>query len=108
QSGMVQHASGIDYLIGVDGGGSGTRAVAARRAGGAIVGAGKAGPSALGQGIDQAWCHVEQAIRGAFAAGSVAVPDRSRCVLAVGLSGVSHGPWRDAFLAADPGYARLV
>ena len=28
-------------------------------------------------------------------------------MLAAGLSGVSHGPWRDAFLARDPGFAAL-
>ena len=35
------------------------------------------------------------------------MPQRRRCALGAGLSGVSHGPWRDAFLAADLGFAAL-
>jgi glucosamine kinase len=95
-----------DYLIGVDGGGSGTRAVV-QRVRGEVVGSATAGPSALGQGIPQAWDNVLAAVRAAFAAAGLAVPPWSRCILAVGLSGVSHGPWREALLARDPGFARL-
>jgi glucosamine kinase len=94
------------YLIGVDGGGSGTRAVVERRDG-TRVGSGRAGPSALGQGVGQAWRHVEQAIREAFGAGGLPVPAWRHCALAAALSGVSHEPWRDAFLAAEPGFALL-
>ena len=96
----------VDYLIGVDGGGSGTRAVV-QRVRGEVLGTGAAGPSALGQGIAQAWDNVLAAIRVAFEAAGLSVPPWSRCVLAVGLSGVSHGPWREAFVARDPGFARL-
>lgn len=95
-----------DYLIGVDGGGSGTRAVI-QRVRGEVVGSGAAGPSALGQGVPQAWDNVLAAVRAGFAAAGVPPPAWSRCILAVGLSGVSHSPWRDAFLARDPGFARL-
>lgn len=96
-----------EYLIGVDGGGSGTRALVHRLTG-EVVGAGVAGPSALGQGIPQAWGNVLAAVRRAFEAGGVAVPPWRRCVLAAGLSGVSHAAWRDAFVGADPGFARLA
>ena len=96
----------VDYLIGVDGGGSGTRALLHPvRGEGARTG--NAGPSALQQGIPQAWENVLLAVRRAFAAAGLAVPAWDRCILAAGLSGVSHGPWRDAFVAADPGFARL-
>lgn len=97
---------GIDYLLGVDGGGTATRAVLARR-GGAVLGRGQAGPSALGQGIAQAWRHVELAIRRAFEAAHLAVPSWSLCALGAGLSGVSYGPWRDSFLRANIGFAHL-
>lgn len=97
----------VDYLIGVDGGGSGTRALI-HRLDGQPVGTGSAGPSALGQGISQAWDNVLAAVRRGFEAGGVAVPPWSRCALAAGLSGVSHAPWRDEFLARDPGFARLA
>jgi len=96
----------VDYLIGVDGGGSGTRALIHRNRG-EVVAAGSAGPSALQQGIPQAWDNVLAAIRDAFEMGGIALPAWPRCVLAAGLSGISHGPWREAFLAADPGFARI-
>ncbi len=96
----------VDYLIGVDGGGSGTRALIHRSHGG-VVATGSAGPSALQQGIPQAWQHVLAAIRDGFATAGLAAPCWARCALAAGLSGVSHGPWRSAFLAGDPGFAQL-
>ena len=95
----------VDYLIGVDGGGSGTRALV-HRSRGDVVATGKAGPSALQQGIPQAWANVLAAIREGFAAAGLAAPPWRKCVLAAGLSGVSHAPWREAFLAGDPGFAR--
>jgi glucosamine kinase len=96
----------ISYLIGVDGGGSGTRALVQPIHGGEAA-TGAAGPSALQQGIPQAWDNVLAAIRHAFASARLPVPPWQRCVLAAGLSGVSHGPWREAFLARDPGFAAL-
>ena len=59
-------SASIAYQIGIDGGGTGTRArlVSAQ---GAVLGFGASGPSALGQGVDQAWEHVTQAIDAAFA-----------------------------------------
>lgn len=95
-----------EYLVGVDGGGSGTRALV-RPVQGGPTGTGTAGPSALQQGIPQAWDNILLAIRRAFEAAGLPVPGWDRCVLAVGLSGVSHAPWRDAFLVRDPGFARL-
>ena len=96
----------VNYLIGVDGGGSGTRALV-HSVHGEVVGTGAAGPSALQQGIPQAWDNVQAAVRRAFEAAGRPVPAWQRCVLAAGLSGVSHPPWRDAFLARDPGFAAL-
>jgi glucosamine kinase len=97
----------VDYLIGVDGGGSGTRALI-HSIHGERVGTGDAGPSALQQGVPQAWDHVLQAVRGGFAAAGVPVPAWQRCALAAGLSGVSHPPWRQAFLGRDPGFGLLA
>jgi glucosamine kinase len=96
----------VDYLIGVDGGGSGTRVLVQRNAG-ALVGSGEAGPSALGQGVAKAWRNIEIAVRAAFDQAGLAQPQWARCALAAGLSGVSHAPLREQFLAADPGLARL-
>lgn len=97
----------IEYLIGVDGGGTGTRALVSRRAGPAI-GQGEAGPSALGQGIVPAWQQVELAVSRAFEAASLSRPPHAQCALGAGLSGMSNAPWRDDFLSRNPGYARLL
>jgi glucosamine kinase len=97
----------LEYLIGVDGGGSGTRAVV-QRGNGAPVGTGQAGPSALGQGTAQAWRHIESAIREAFETAGLATPAWSRCGLGAGLSGVSHPPLRARFLADEPGFGRIA
>jgi glucosamine kinase len=97
----------IAYLLGIDGGGTSTRALLARTDG-PVIGQGTAGPSALGQGIAQAWRNVELAVRNAFQHAQLPLASRSECAIAAGLSGVSNVPWREAFIAADPGYAHLT
>lgn len=97
----------IDYLIGVDGGGTGTRVRVARcnsmaRANGA------AGPSALGQGIESAWVNILQAIHVAFESCAWPIPHWSQCVLAAGLSGYGHQPWRESFVALNPGFSAVL
>jgi len=54
----------IDYLIGVDGGGTGTRVRIARRTSGGTVelAQGASGPSGLGLGIARAWAAIHDAI----------------------------------------------
>lgn len=74
---------------------------------GEAVASGSAGPSALGQGVPQAWQNILDAVRAAFASARRPVPRWERCVLVAGLSGASHAPWREAFLACDPGFAAL-
>lgn len=96
----------VEFLVGIDGGGTSTRALLERRGGG-VIGRGGAGPSALGQGIAQAWHNVELAIRHAFQSASLPVARRGQCAIAACLSGVSNVPWREAFVAADPGYAHV-
>jgi len=96
-----------EFLVGVDGGGTATRALVARR-GEPVIGQGHAGPSALGQGIDAAWVQVQLAISNAFDSAGIAVPSWSRCALGAGLSGVSNRPWRDEFVAKNVGFAELV
>jgi glucosamine kinase len=97
----------VEFLIGVDGGGTATRALVARRAG-PVLGQGQAGPSALGQGIAKAWTQIERAVSHAFDHAGLPVPSWDRCVLAAGLSGVSNRPWRDEFVARNAGFAVLV
>jgi glucosamine kinase len=96
----------VEFVLGIDGGGSGTRAWVAR-AEGPLLGRGDAGPSALGQGIAQAWRNVELAMRHAFDDADVPWPGWDKCAAVCALSGVSNPPWREAFLAGDRGFARL-
>jgi glucosamine kinase len=97
----------IKYLLGVDGGGTGTRILLATR-GGAILAQASAGPSALGQGVDTAWRNILSGVQEAFQLAALAVPDWSECALGAGLSGVHHQPWCDAFVATHPGFARIA
>lgn len=93
------------FLVGVDGGGSGTRLVLADGQG-RLLGRGAAGPSGLALGSATAWREIGQALAAAGrAAGMLALP--ADCALGAGLAGVNHPDWQAAFVAADPGYARV-
>lgn len=97
----------IDYLIGVDGGGTKTRVRLAGRDG-AELAAGASGPSGLGHGIGNAWLAVDAAVAQAFAAIGIAAIPRQACGIGLGLAGVHNKEWAAAFSAANPGYAALV
>lgn len=97
----------VEFLVGVDGGGTATRALVARRDG-RVLGQGHAGPSALGQGIDRAWVQIQLAVAAAFESAGLATPSWERCALGAGLSGVSNRPWRDEFVARNIGFATLI
>lgn len=92
----------VRHWVGIDGGGTRTRAWVAG-ADGTVIGRGEAGASALGQGAEQAWRHIAEAV--AVAAPGVAL---STCALGLGLSGTGVPAQLQAFLAADPGVARLT
>jgi glucosamine kinase len=96
----------IEYLIGVDGGGTGTR-VRLARADGSEVAQGAGGPSGLSLGVAQAWVSIEAAIAQAFAASGAARPAPASMAIGLGLAGVHNPQWAAQFLAADPGYAAL-
>ena len=92
------------YLAGVDGGGTGTR-VRLQHPRGHTLGQGEAGPSGLGQGIDQAWRHVLQALTSAFHHAGLPVAAPPDIALGLGLAGAGVPAPRAAFLQADPGFA---
>ncbi|TQK10411.1 BadF/BadG/BcrA/BcrD ATPase family protein [Herbaspirillum sp. SJZ107] len=100
----------IDYLIGVDGGGTGTRVRVARtaRAGGGEVARGTGGPSGLALGVANAWNAIQAAVAAAFAEAGIAQPPLARIAIGLGLAGVHNKRWAAEFVAADPGYAALV
>ena len=97
----------ISHLIGVDGGGTGTRVLVADRRG-VVLAAASAGPSALGQGVASAWKSILSAIKTAFQDLRQETPVWYQCALGAGLSGVNHQPWREQFLALNPGFARIA
>lgn len=97
--------SGDIYLIGIDGGGTGTRAVVAARDG-RVLAHGSAGPSGLALGVAPAWAALEAACRAAFAQAGLAFAWRA-CALGCGLAGVNQRDWLAAFLAQAPGPAAL-
>lgn len=95
------------YVAGVDGGGTGTR-VRLQNRDGAMLGQGEAGPSGLGQGIEQAWRHVLQALSAAFQGAGLPATPPSDIALGLGLAGAGVPAQRAAFLQADPGFALCV
>jgi glucosamine kinase len=116
----------IDYLIGVDGGGTGTRVriaaysasqAAVKAAGKAVgdgarpiaeLGQGSGGPSGLGLGIGRAWSAIGEAIDDAFADAGIARPGVEHLAIGLGLAGVHNKLWAQEFTAANPGYPALV
>ncbi|WP_027210670.1 BadF/BadG/BcrA/BcrD ATPase family protein [Burkholderia sp. WSM2232] len=94
------------FLIGVDGGGTGTRIVLADAQGRELAQA-NSGPSGLGLGVERAWQAIAAGCADAF--GRVgATFDWSRCVLGCGLAGVNNRDWLSAFRAQAPSVAGLA
>jgi glucosamine kinase len=100
-------APAIAYLIGVDGGGTGTRVVLADPDGKPLA-RGIAGPSALAHGRQQAWDAILLAIDDAFAQANLALPALSVIAIACGLSGVNNAQWAAELKALNPGFALLL
>jgi len=99
----------ISYLIGVDGGGSGTRVRLARATDGlTTIAEGASGPSALSLGIAPAWAAIGAAIVQAFAQAGVAQPPLVELGIGLGMAGVHNPRWAREFLDADPGYAAIA
>jgi glucosamine kinase len=98
--------SSIDFLLGVDGGGTGTRVRLARPDGTGLA-QGSSGPSGLGLGIARAWDAVQQAAGAAFAAAGIEQPPLARIAIGLGLAGVHNRQWAAEFVAANPGYAAI-
>ena len=97
------------YRVGIDGGGSGTRARLVD-AEGHCLGEGHSGASGLAQGIAQAWRHVEEALQQAVQASGLSgpgAPSRANTGLGLGLAGANNALLRAQFLQANPGYPEL-
>jgi len=100
-------APAVQYLVGVDGGGTGTRLRLCELSG-RLLGQDETGPSALGQGAEQAWRHIQLALQGAAAQAGLEDLDLGRCAIGLGLSGTGVQAQVDAFQALSPAYALVA
>ena len=97
----------VRYLVGVDGGGTGTR-VKLADAGGRVLAQGEAGPSALGQGVAQAWRHIQEALARAVEQAGLPGLQLAECALAAGLSGANVLADAQEFITTQPGLAAVL
>ena len=103
----MNHWAEVRYFIAVDGGGTATRA-RLTRTGGEVIGFAESGPSALGQGIDQAWSNVSAAIEGAFHSASLEDWQPDECAVGLGLSGAIVASQSREFLRAARRFVHLA
>jgi glucosamine kinase len=102
-----QALAGLRFLLGVDGGGTGTRVRLADREG-RLLGQGEAGPSALLASLPVAWRHIQQAALAAARQAGLEGLDPAQCAIGLGLSGVSVKANAQKFLDDQPGYPLLA
>jgi glucosamine kinase len=95
------------FFIGIDGGGTGTRARICA-ADGAPLGLGEAGPSSLSHGEAAAWQQIVQAVERGFAQAGMPCPPWAECALAAGLAGANDPAQAAAFKALNPGFSPLL
>ena len=96
----------MQLYLGIDGGGSGTRAQLTD-ADGKVLGSGSGGPSNLRLGAAVAWDAVLTASRAALAAAGLGEAALAQIDAGLGLAGACIGPACDAFLARPLPFARL-
>ncbi len=103
---MTTSTYSYSYLIGVDGGGSGTRVVLAD-ANGIELARATGGPSGLALGVERALQAIDATISRAF--GSAGLPfEWGTCALGCGLAGVNHAGWLAQFHESAPEGCALV
>lgn len=95
------------YLIGVDGGGTGTRVIVASPDQ-KILATAEGQPSALGQGIEKAWRAIMDALALAFTKSNTPVPMLSECAIGLGLSGANNNIWKNEFYLRNPGFKKIL
>ncbi len=95
------------FQVGIDGGGSGTRAWLTD-ASGRLLGCGSAGASSLRLGAQAAWGEIRAATHRAFDAAGLAPAPTPQLAIALGLAGLGVSADVQAFLQAAPPFARLL
>lgn len=96
----------IDYLIGVDGGGSKTLVRLARPDRSVLAQASGPG-SALRNGAGLAWVVIATTIDSAFANAGLALPPAAQLAVGVGIAGYNVAQWAADFRAAAPAFGAL-
>lgn len=94
------------WWIGVDGGGSATRARWTSADGG-VLGQGQAGPSALSLGIEPAWANIRLAIQRAADDAGLPAWSAADCAVGLGLAGAGMATRVEPFLQAAPAFGLL-
>jgi glucosamine kinase len=102
-----QSKSQYSYLVGVDGGGTGTRVLLVN-AQGQELGRGSAGPSGLMHGAISAWNAILTAIDAAFLEAGITRPELSEVAVGCGLAGVNNKQWAMEFLETNPGFGGVA
>jgi glucosamine kinase len=95
------------YLIGVDGGGSGTR-VLISNTDLKILAKAEGAPSALGQGIEKSWRAIMATLAQAFSDAKITAPMLSECAIGLGLSGANNLIWKNEFYLRNPGFKKII
>ena len=96
----------IEFVVGVDGGGTGTRARIVNSQG-RVLGEGHSGPSGLLQGVDQAWENIGLALQRAMhnaPEGAASALHMHNTALGLGLAGANDAQLKQQLLDANPGY----
>lgn len=104
---MVIHDKTVKFLIGVDGGGTGTRVIVTDLKH-QILATAHGDPSALGQGIERAWRSILDTLARAFHNGNLPVPMLSECAIGLGLSGANNVIWKNEFYLRNPGFKKII
>lgn len=96
----------VSYLVGVDGGGTGTR-VAIANCNGVEFARANAGPSGLINGADVAWKAILIALHDAFNSINQPMPELSEIAIGLGLAGVHNKKWANHFSEKNPGFVKM-
>ena len=97
----------VQFFIGIDGGGSGTRARLQDRRG-RLLGQGQAGSSSLSNAAAQAWDRVQEAIAQAFSQADLPTAPPGDCAIGLGLAGAGAATRAEAFCRQAPAFAALA
>jgi len=94
----------IQYYIGVDGGGTGTR-LKILDSNGIFFSQGSGAASALSLGIDKSWKSIIDILNECLKNKEFKL---SQCALGVGISGMNNTNWKKDFLKSNPGFKTVI